>query len=66
MKGDAFSPSYVPTIEWTATPRETQLHAKTAAQREKLVMADNYNQIHITTQASSDESRRKAGRHLRG
>jgi hypothetical protein len=49
-----------------ATPKDTQLHAKTAVQREKLVLSDNYNQISITTPEASDRSKRVAGRHIRG
>jgi hypothetical protein len=55
-----------PLGQLKATPRETQLFASNAAKREKIVMAESANQIHITTQVESDESRRKAGRHLRG
>jgi hypothetical protein len=55
-----------PLSSLKATPRETQFFASSKSAREKLVLANNYNQIHITTQASSDESRPRAGRHIRG
>jgi hypothetical protein len=53
-----------PLGQLKATPRETQLYASNKAEREKLVLSDDYNHIHITTQAQSDESRRKAGRRI--
>ena len=53
-----------PLARLKATPRETQLYAKNKAEREKLVLSQRYNHIHITTQAQSDESKRKAGRRI--
>lgn len=59
-----FSKNYIPQIKLKPTPRETQLHAAGKAQREKLVLAETKNQIHVTTQAESDESKRKKGRRI--
>jgi hypothetical protein len=53
-----------PLGQLKATPRETQLFASNKAQREKIVFAETSNHIHITTQAQSDESKRKAGRRI--
>lgn len=66
MIHNAFSPHYVPEIKLKATPRETQLHAASKSQRETIALSTPKNQIHITTQAESDRSKRVAGRHLRG
>lgn len=66
MIHNAFSPHYVAEIKLKATPKETQLYAANKAQREKIVFAVTANHIHITSQSESDESRRKAGRHIRG
>ena len=64
---NAFSPHYVSEIVLKAETHEVRLfNAKTKEAREKLVFAETKNHIHITTQAASDESKRKAGRHLRG
>jgi hypothetical protein len=59
-----FSKNYVPQIKLTPDWRAIQLSNAPKAQREKIVLADSKNQIHITTQDESDESRRKAGRRL--
>jgi hypothetical protein len=59
-----FSNNYIPQIKLKPTPRETQLHAAGKEQREKIVLADSPNPIHVPTQAESDESRRKLGRRL--
>jgi hypothetical protein len=59
-----FSKNYVAQIKLKPTARETQLHAAGKADREKLVLADSPNPIHVPTQAESDESRRKLGRRL--
>ena len=66
MIANAFSRHYVAQIKLKATPKEIQLFAKNKVEREKLVLADNYNQINITTQEASDRSKRVAGRHIRG
>ena len=63
---NAFSKHYQTEIKLKATPRETQLHAASKAQRETIALSTPKNQIHITTQEASDRSRRVAGRHLRG
>lgn len=59
-----FSKNYIPQIKLRPTPRETQLHAANKAQRERLILADAPNQIHVPSQAENDESRRKAGRRI--
>lgn len=53
-----------PLASLKATPRETQLYASNKAQREKIVLTQNYNHIHVTTQEASDRSRRVAGRRI--
>lgn len=53
-----------PLGQLKATPRETQLFASNKADRTKIVLSEDYNHIHVTTQAESDESRRKAGRRI--
>ena len=66
MIHNAFSRHYVPEIKLQSNSRDIQLLNSTKANREKMVLAEKYTGIHIPTQAASDESRRKAGRHLRG
>lgn len=63
---NAFSPHYVPQLKNKATPRETQLHTASKAQREKIALSTPKNHIHITTKEASDRSKRVAGRHLKG
>lgn len=64
---NAFSPHYVAEITLKPETQETRLaNTNTKAQREKIVFAVTANQIHITSQSDSDESCRKAGRHIRG
>jgi hypothetical protein len=46
-----FSRNYIPQIKLKPTPRETQLHAAGKAQREKIVLADAPNPIHVLSQA---------------
>lgn len=53
-----------PLGQLKATPRETQLYTSNKAQREKIVLADAPNAIHVPTQQENDESRRKAGRRI--
>ena len=64
---NAFSPHYVSEIVLKPETHEIRLsNATTKIEREKIVFAETKNHIHITSQAESDESKRKAGRHLRG
>ena len=63
----AFSPHYATEIVLKPETHEIRLsNATTKIEREKIVFAETKNHIHITSQAESDESKRKAGRHLRG
>ena len=61
---NAFSKHYAPQIKLVPTPRETQLHAASKAQRQAIALASPKNQISIATPAQSDESKRKAGRRI--
>ena len=51
-----------PRAQLTHTTREAMLNGKSPAECKALVLSQAYNSIHVTTQAESDESRRKAGR----
>ena len=59
-----FSKDYRPQIKLTPDWRTIQLSNAPKAQREKIVLADSKNQIHIATPAESDESKRKTGRRI--
>jgi hypothetical protein len=61
---NAFSKNYIPTIKLKATPKETQLHAASKAEREHMTLKDASNQISIPSQEASDRSRRVAGRRI--
>jgi hypothetical protein len=59
-----FSKNYVPQIKLTPDWRTIQLSNAPKAQREKLVLADSPNPIHITTQDENDHSKRIKGRRI--
>jgi hypothetical protein len=59
-----FSKNYVPKIKLTPDWRTIQLSNAPKAQREKIVLADSKNQIHIPSQAENDHSKRIKGRRI--
>lgn len=58
-----FSKDYKPQLSaLTQTPRQRMLNGKSPQECKAFILANARNAIHITSQAESDESRRKAGR----
>lgn len=51
-----------PRAQLTPTAREAMLNGKSPQECKEFILANAKNAIHITSQAESDESRRKAGR----
>lgn len=57
-----FSKDYKPQLSaLTPSPRQTMLNGKSPNECKAFVLSQKYNGINVTTQAASDESRRKAG-----
>lgn len=46
------------------TPRQAMLNGRSPDECKAFVLSQAYNGINVTTQAASDESRRKAGRRI--
>lgn len=58
-----FSPDYKPQLSaLTQTPRQKMLNGLSPQECKDFILSNAKNAIHITSQAESDESRRKAGR----
>lgn len=53
-----------PLGQLKATPREAQLFTSNKAQREKIVLSEDYNHIYIPTPEETSRSKQLAGRRI--